>query len=135
MTWYGKAKEIAREYIHNTKELAAIREGEPGGGGGGPRGKGKPSRPTEEAAMRALASERAAYLERATRAVEYAMERVLEKPNGYETIKLYRMVYEKKTHSLTGAALELHVAYETAKRWNRYFLRMIAERMGYIARR
>lgn len=135
MTWYGKAKEIAREYIRNTRELAAIRDA-----GGGRReavasSKGKASRPTEAAVMKILESERAAYLERATGAVEYAMEKVLEKPNGYETIKMYRLLYEKKTHSLAGAALELHIGYETAKRWNRYFLRMIAEKMGYIEKK
>lgn len=84
---------------------------------------GKISKPVEVAVERSESVAREAYLQRSVDAVQYAMEQVLKKPQGELTIKLFDMVYYYRSHTLYGAAQVLHVSVETAKRYNKAFLR------------
>ena len=65
-------------------------------------------------------------------AIEYAIERTKESPDGAEKIALIEMVFFKRTHTLQGAALCVHCSYETAKRWMQQFMRLVAEKRGLM---
>lgn len=66
-----------------------------------------------------------------TSAVEYAIAEVMNKHEGEITVRLWEMVYRDQTHYLYGAAQVLHISRATAKRYNAYFLKSIATRMGF----
>lgn len=135
MRWIDKAREVAKEYRHNCQELRALREAEDGlqaRSQGTPVMCGKVSRPVEAEVERRQMQERRRYLEQATGAVEYAIDKVMEKPQGMITFNLFHMVYYDGTHKLYGAAQELHISEITAKRYNRFFLKMVAVAMGYL---
>lgn len=81
--------------------------------------------------MRRFSSARQTQLERETEAVEFAVMMVLRKPEGEITERLWQMVYRDRTHYLYGAALALGISERTAKRYNWFFIKMIAIAMGY----
>lgn len=133
--WIDKAREVAKEYRSNCEELRRLREAEEGIPSlpqGVPVMNGKISRPVETEVERRILRERRRYLEQATEAVNFAIDQVMEKPQGILTFKMFQMVYYYHTHRLYGAALELNISEITAKRYNRYFLKMIAMAMGFL---
>lgn len=133
--WIDKAREVAKEYRSNCAELRRMQdamgeiktslEGTPVKGG-------KISKPVEAAVEQEMMQERLRYLEQAVGAVEYALECVAAKPQGDITKRLFNMVYSDRSHTLYGAATVLHIAEPTAKRYNRYLLKMIAKAMGFL---
>lgn len=135
MAWIDKARVVAKEYRTNCKELQQIIEAETFTFSGNAIGtiKGnKISKPVEIAVEQRLMQERKAYLEKAINAVNYAMEQVLQKPNGADTLNLFNMVYWNRSHTLYGAAFTVGISEATAKRYNRFFLKMLAVAMGYL---
>ena len=62
-----------------------------------------------------------------TRAVETAIEDTKSLLDGDDRMKVIRMVFLKKTHTLQGAALNVPCSYETAKRWTQQFIRLVAK--------
>lgn len=132
MRWIDRARDIAKCYRKNCEELKRIREAEtalPSRQGGR---NGKISKPVEAAVERRMVMERRRYLEQSIAAVDFAMETVLQKPNGAVTVQLFNMVYWEKSHTLEGASLKAGVSYETGKRYNKYFLKMVAADMGFL---
>lgn len=83
--------------------------------------------------MRRYASARQSLLERETEAVEFAIAMVRRKKQGEKTERLWEMVYRDQTHYLKGAALELGLNEKTAIRYSSYFLKNVAQAMGYIS--
>lgn len=73
------------------------------------------SRTTEDAALRSTLS---ADELRIIEAVEMAVAMQERQPNGAERLKMIRLVYWQRTHTLAGAALECHYSEEAVKRWN-----------------
>ncbi len=134
MGWIDRARWDAKEYRSNCIELQRLKELRmlPASSERAVVKGGKISKPVEVAVERSESVAREAYLQRSVDAVEYAMEQVLKKPQGELTIKLFDMVYYYRSHTLYGAAQVLHVSVETAKRYNKAFLRAIAGYMGYI---
>ena len=134
MRWIDKARDIAKEYKHNCQELRQIEEylQVPTTSGGSPVVSGKISKPVEAAVERKMMQTRYLFFQQAIDAVEDAMETVLQKPQGDLTIKLFNMVYYYKSCTLYGAAPKLGISEVTAKRYNRYFLKIIAIDMGFI---
>jgi len=132
LRWIYKAREIASEYRNYIKEYQLMQEilSAPNNIHL-PVQNGQISRPTESAAI-AFSAARIDYIESAINAVEYAMHKVAQKPEGEITKKLIKMVYENKTHTLEGASLELNICYRTARRYNNYYLKLIAGEMGFI---
>lgn len=64
-------------------------------------------------------------------AVEEAIERTEEKPDGAERMELMRRVYWRRNRvTLSKAAMELYVSYSTAKRWHYDFCLLVAEAFG-----
>lgn len=73
------------------------------------------SRTTEDAALRStLTAEELRIVE----AVEMAVAMQERQPNGDDRLKMIRLVYWARTHTLAGAALECHYSEEAVKRWN-----------------
>ena len=134
MRWIYKARDIAKEYKHNCQELRQIEEylQVPTASGGSPVVNGKISKPVEAAVERKMMQARYLYLQQAIGAVESAMTAVLQKPQGDLTIKLFNMVYYDKSYTICGAAQILNIGEATAKRYNNYFLKMVAISMGFI---
>ena len=134
MRWIDKARDIAKEYKHNCQELQQIEEylQVSTTSGGSPVVNGKISKPVEAAVERKMMQARYQYLQQAVNAVENAMETVLRKPQGDLTIKLFNMVYYRKSYTLYGAAREIGISEATAKRYNTYFLKMVAISMGFL---
>lgn len=132
--WIDKARDIAKEYKHNCQELQQIKEylQVSIASGGSPVVSGKISKPVEAAVERKMMQSRYLYLQQAVNAVENAMETVLQKPQGDLTIKLFNMVYYDKSYTLCGAAQALNLTERTARRYNWFFLKMVAESMGFI---
>lgn len=62
-----------------------------------------------------------------TRAVAIAVEDTRMLLDGDDRMKVIRMVFFKKTHTLQGAALNVPCSYETAKRWTQQFIRLVAK--------
>ena len=135
MRWTDKAKDVARSYKSNCRELELLLVAQEQGiksASISSMRSGRISRPVEAAALANLSGERMAYLEQANYAVDYAISKAREKPNGELTIKIFELVYRDKTHRLFAAARELHISESTARRYNQFFLKMIASQMGYI---
>ena len=51
---------------------------------------------------------------------------------GQSRLAVIGMVFFRKTHTLQGAALEVPCGYETAKRWQRSFLMLVAQKRGLL---
>lgn len=135
MRWIDKARDVAKEYKRNCQELRQIEESlqmSANSSGGSAVMSSKISKPVEAAVERKMMQVRYLYLQQAVCAVEEAMESVLRKPQGDLTIKLFNMVYYDRSHTLYGAAQVLNLTERTAKRYNRFFLKIIAESMGYV---
>lgn len=135
MKWIDKAKDIARSYKSNCKELQLLRQAQESGLSAAniaSMRSGRISKPVEAAVLHNLSSERQAYLESAVFVVDYALTKVRDKPNGDISVKIFEMVYRDRTHKLFAAAAELHIADSTARRYNQNFLKIIAFDMGFI---
>ena len=59
-------------------------------------------------------------------AVHRAVDETLRRYSGKTRIELVELVYWRQSHTLTGAALKLHLSERTAKRWNGEFIKCVA---------
>lgn len=48
-------------------------------------------------------------------------------PDGADRLKLIDAVYWRKSHKLAGAAMLIPCSYQTAKRWQQQFIRLVAK--------
>lgn len=92
-----------------------------------PRSGGE-SRPTEEVALRELPQTEQKEYE----AVEGAIKQTREKENGEEVLKMIRLVYWDRSHTIYGASRELSISEKTAKRWHGEFIKIIAKIYGLL---
>lgn len=51
-------------------------------------------------------------------AVEFAMKMQMQYYNAQERLRMIRLVYFVRTHTLQGAAMECHYSLQTVKNWN-----------------
>lgn len=133
MRWIDQARQVAKEYRSNCLELAELQKARTYAqqASGGTGRSGKISKPVERAVEQIAEQERIHHLEKSIKAVDFALEMVALKPNGADTQKLFDMLYYHKTHTLTGAAQELNISYQTARNYNRFLLKMVAVSMGF----
>ena len=66
--------------------------------------------------------------------VRQAVMETAELPDGTERLALIDMVYWRGTHTIAGAALQLHVSERTAQRWNGTFIRLVGVHLGFLDR-
>ena len=69
---------------------------------------------------------------KAFRAVQNAVNYTKLKYDGEERIKLIKMVFWDKTHTLHGASLNLHISYRWAAQWHGEFIRLVAKYLGLL---
>lgn len=60
--------------------------------------------------------------ENENRAVELAIERTRQRPNGEYRMKAIDMVLLKGTHNIDGAAMNMHFSSRTVRKWHTQFL-------------
>lgn len=61
-------------------------------------------------------------------AIESALKEIENQP---EKTKAVKMVLFDKTHTLDGAAMELHYSYWTIKRWIQKYINDVAKKAGF----
>ena len=61
--------------------------------------------------------------------MESALEAQTHCINGGQTLRLVRMVFFHRSHTLEGAAQVLHISYRTARRRQDAFIQSVAEKM------
>lgn len=85
------------------------------------------SRTTEAAAMRTGLTRQQ---ERELDAVERAVKTTRRGPDGKLRVKVVEMVYFRGSHTIEGAAQQVHVSYKTAWRWTDNFIRLVGKNLG-----
>lgn len=65
-------------------------------------------------------------------AVREAVEQTEAMNGGKERIWLVRIVFWERTHTLEGAALEVHCSERTARRWHTEFILLVARKRGLL---
>lgn len=62
--------------------------------------------------------------------VEQALESIGKMKYSNSKLKIIKMVYFDRSHTLYGAALQIPVSERTAQRWNTEVMELIAEKMN-----
>lgn len=126
--WWPYVKGMIRRYpelrlkeaaLHDTAITANI-SGMPGGG--------KRTDKTADAALRTLPEVNRRELE----AVRAAVNETKTQDNGNLRLELVKLYYWKRSHTLFGAAEDVHVSRSTAKRWNTEFVKLVAKNFGLL---
>lgn len=126
--WWGYAKSMVRNYPGLRKEYnELITQSVVPGYSAAPGGGGDP-RKAESAALRVLPSPYQKEME----SVESAIRHTKVFKDGEERIKLIDLIYWRRTHTLSGAALKCNVDYSTGKRWHRDFIRCVGAFHGLL---
>ncbi|MDD4851433.1 MAG: hypothetical protein PHO10_12155 [Gemmiger sp.] len=125
--WWGYVKSMIRRYPALCRQRSALQEIHYGGWLSGlPAAKSRPGDPVANAALRALP----ALAQRELAAVEAACAATAALPDGQERLRLIRLVYWQGTHTLEGAALQLHRCPRTILQWHGEFIRAVARAFG-----
>ncbi len=95
---------------------------------GMPHGRGKTSDPVANTALRELPDINRRELE----AVRQAAEETRTLKDGAERMKMIRLVFWDRTHTLEGAAMKCRISYATARRWHGEFIKKTARKFGFI---
>lgn len=80
----------------------------------------------------AAPGELAGAAERENAAVALAVQQTLELPDGAERMELIRLVFWRRSHTLAGASLMLHISDRTGQEWHRQFIRAVAKNFGLL---
>ena len=120
--WWQYIKNVIRAYPELKREYDALHEqavtanvsGMPGGGGSG--------RGVEAVALRELPKQK----QREYEAVRKTIASTERMKTGRERLKMIDMVFWKKSHTLTGAAMALNISYDTAIDYHGDFIMLVA---------
>lgn len=124
--WWYHTRDIVRNYPALHERLRDLRtQGAPQNG---PGGSSEPGRSTERLALRTLP----AVEQREHDAVEDAIRRTMLRADGKERLRVIELVHWKGSHTLTGAAMKLHVSERTAVYWQRDFFLLVAKACGFV---
>lgn len=127
--WWGYVKGMIRRYPDLCAKEKALHEVSISPNSSGmPGGKGGYSDPTASAALRELPQNSQRELD----AVRKAIAETKMNDTGEERLKMMRLVFWEKTHTLDGAALQCHVSYRTASQWHGDFIRLVAKNFGLL---
>ena len=91
------------------------------------RGGGGVGRNTEIAALRSGLNRQQ---QKELDAVEKAIRATRRGSDGKIRLKVVEMVYFRDTHTIEGAAQQVHVCYNTAWLWTDKFIRMVGKNLG-----
>lgn len=126
--WWPYVKGMTRRYPQLMQQYKDLRETRVTARLDGMPGGNRLSRPVEEAALRTLPR---IHMKELT-AVHSAVCRTRQLPRGEVRIRLIRMIYWDRSHTLAGAALRLEISEVTAKRWHGEFLREVGRAFGLL---
>lgn len=126
--WWGYAKGMIRRYPALSAQLADVKSMTITPGYGSQPGAHEAKRTTE---LRAIA-ELPTTAQREFEAVDRAIHQTEGKKDGKERIRLIELVFWRRSHTLSGAAYQLHVSYSTASAWHREFIRLVAKNYGLL---
>ena len=124
--WWGYVRAVIRAYPELSRRLAELRHSPvtarygPSGGAGGP------TSPVERAAIRGLPHPE----QREHDAVEAAIEQTKTLPDAAARLRLVDLVFWRQSHTLQGAAREVHLSYASAKRRQERFILLVAQNLG-----
>ncbi len=65
-------------------------------------------------------------------AVDAAVRDTEQMPDGAARLRMIELVLWKRTHTLQGAAMAVHVSERTAQEWHRQFIRLVGEKRGLL---
>lgn len=126
--WWGMVRHMIRMYPSLHSELRDLRQqnttaqisGMPGGGGS--------ARALENVALQQLPGDN----QQIHDAVDAAVDGYRLRKDGKERLQLIRLMYwVKKPMPMASAAMNLHIAEATAKRWHGEFVRTVARAYGF----
>ena len=127
--WWSYVKGMIRRYPELCAKEKALHDVSLSPNNSGmPTGKGKHSDPTADAALRELPEINRREME----AVRKAIEETRRLDTGEERLRMIRLVFWDRTHTLEGAAMTCHVSYVTARRWHGKFIRCVAEKFNLV---
>lgn len=126
--WYSNVVRAVRYYPHlreikadaQAESVIANYTGMPGGGSA--------ARTTELAAMRTLSRREEEELE----AIELAIAQIRRRTDGGRILQIVDMVDWKRTHTVSGAAMVIHVGERTANSMRARFIFAVAKNLGYL---
>lgn len=126
--WWTYVKGMIRRYPALHTQYLALHEptitaqltGMPGGGA--------VSNPTATAALRELSP----INQKEHDAVRKAIAKTRQYKDGQDRLTIIRLVFWDKSHTLSGAALEVLCSLPTAWRWHGEFIRLVANNFGLM---
>lgn len=126
--WWSYAKYMIRRYPFLAARLADLKSPPVTPSLSGMPFSGAVADSTARAALRELPPAQ----QREYEAVAAAIADTLRRPDGEERLRLIRLVFWQRSHTLEGAAMEIPVSFITAKRWHGDFIRLVGEKYGFL---
>lgn len=126
--WWSYAKYMIRRYPQLKEEYNDLHSMKTTVGYADEPHSSEISRTLENAAIRELPHTK----QREYVAVHRAIETTMRYRNGMDRLYIINLVHWKKSHTIEGAALTLPCHAQTAKQWNREFVRMVASYYGLM---
>ena len=127
--WWGYVKSVIRSYPNLKEQYDELHMPQitPVYKRIGSRGSGV-SDPTALAAIRELPRQE----QREYVAVRQAIEETKQRSGGKLRLRVIDMVLFNRSHTLQGAALEIHISRRTARRYHTEFIYLVAYYLGFI---
>ena len=122
MSWRGEARKALRDYPRIKKRQSLLKSQQITPVYGGAAVQHSASRTTEDVALRTTLTERE---ENVISAVEFMLNMQSRYYNADARMRMVRLVYWARTHTLQGAALEVGYNINTIKAWNTEILTAI----------
>ena len=122
MSWRGEARKALRDYPRIKKRQSLLTSQQITPVYGGAAVQHSASRTTEDVALRSTLTERE---ETIVSAVEFMLQMQSRYYNADARMRMVRLVYWSRTHTLQGAALEVGYNINTVKAWNTEMLMAI----------
>ena len=120
--WWGYIKNVIRAYPGLKAEYADLHEPPITASISGMPGGGNISNPTAQAALRELPKAEQEELNAVTSAIKFTSQL----KTGTDRLKLIDLVFWKKSHTLSGAAVKLSISYDTAIDYHGDFILLTA---------
>lgn len=125
--WWGYVKNVICAYPQLHRELLELQRGAQSSGEfASGSGRSVEARPTEGAALKTLSHQS----QREHDAVEAALREAACARDGERIVALITTVYFRKSKTISGAAMELHLSTRTAVRRAGQFIWLVADKLG-----
>ena len=128
--WWGYVRACIRAYPDLKSRAMDLHQTPTTPRYGGSGGSGGPSDPVATAALRQLPRQEQRELE----AVEAAIQETAMLPDGEIRLSIVELVFWRQSHTLQGAANQVHLSYRSAQRRQNAFIWVVAEKLGLTER-